>query len=199
MRRHNHGLDSRKKLCENRVPNRSLEIFLVLVVILALSAAFFFRRTGGAEQADAGLPVHARLVYSDTRAWERVEKPLFSRQYRLTGKPDYIVEDETGAMIPIEVKPNRVASQPRASDTMQLMAYGILVEEKFGARPAYGLLKYRDRVFRIEFTDDLRSEFFHVVDDMRAARRAKNVARSHDDPVRCKYCGYRDECDERLA
>lgn len=182
-----------------RVSNHLLEIFLVLVVILALSAAFFLRRTGRAQQAQAGLPVDARVVYSDTGAWERVERPLFSRQYRLTGKPDYIVEDETGALIPVEVKPNRTSPQPRDSDTMQLMAYGILVEEKFGARPAYGLLKYRDRVFRIEFTDELRAEFFQVMDDMRAARRAKNVARSHDDPFRCKYCGYREECEERLA
>ena len=37
---------------------------------------------------------------------------------------------------------------------MQLMAYGILVEQEFGTRPEYGLLKYHDEVFEIEFTDD---------------------------------------------
>lgn len=176
-----------------------MEIFLLLVVILALSAAYYLRRTGRAEQVRAGIPIDARVVYSDTGAWERVEKPLFSRQHRLTGKPDYIVEDETGAMIPIEVKPNRTSPQPRDSDTMQLMAYGILVEEKSGTRPAYGLLKYRDREFRIAFTDELRAQFFEIMNEMRLARRAANVPRSHDDPVRCRYCGYREECDERLV
>ena len=176
-----------------------MEIFLVLIVVVAIIVAFFLRSTGRAEQAQTGLPIDARVVYSDTGAWTHVEKPLFSRRYRLTGKPDYIVQDETGAMIPIEVKPNRTAKQPRHSDTMQLMAYGILVEEKFGKRPAFGLLKYRDEVFQIAFTEELRAEFFEILQAMRAARRAKNVARSHDDPVKCKYCGYRDECEERLV
>lgn len=176
-----------------------MEIFLGLVIILALAAALFLRRTGRAEQAQTGVPINARVVYSDTGAWERVEKPLFSRRYRLTGKPDYIVQDETGAMIPIEVKPNRTAPQPRHSDTLQLMAYGILVEEKFGARLEYGLLKYRDQVFEITFTEELRAELFKVLEEMRAARYADNVPRSHADPLKCKYCGYREECEERLA
>lgn len=176
-----------------------MEILLVLVILVALVTAYFLRQTGRAAQTRAGVPVDARVVYSDTGAWERVEKPLFSRKYRLTGKPDYVVQDEAGAMIPIEVKPNRTAPQPRHSDTMQLMAYGVLVEEKYGARPEYGLLKYRDQVFQIEFTSDLRAEFFEILEEMRAARGATNVPRSHNDATRCKYCGYRDECDERLV
>ncbi len=176
-----------------------MEFVLVLVIVLAVVGAFFLRQRGRAAQAQTGLPIDARVVYSDTGAWQRVEKALFSRRFRLTGKPDYIVQDETGAMIPIEVKPNRTAPQPRHSDTMQLMAYGILVEEKFRVRPAYGLLKYRDEVFQIAFTDELRAEFFEILQEMRAARRAKHVARSHDDPTKCRYCGYRQECDERLT
>jgi len=175
-----------------------LEILLIVIVVIALLAAFFLRQTGRAEQGRAGIPLDARVVYSDTGAWARLEKPLFSRRYQLTGKPDYIVEDETGATIPVEVKPSRTARQPRHSDTMQLMAYGILVEEKFGRRPAYGLLKYRDEVFRIEFTDALRAELFAILEDMRRARRAKNVARSHAEAVKCRYCGYREACEERL-
>lgn len=176
-----------------------MEFILAFVIVVALVGAFWLRRVGRTAQARAGLPIDARVVYSDTGAWARLEKPLFSRRYRLTGKPDYIVEDETGATIPIEVKPNRTASQPRHSDTMQLMAYGVLVEEKFGVRPAYGLLKYRDQVFQIEFTDARREEFFAILDDMRQARRAQNVARSHDDPIKCRYCGYRNACDEKLG
>jgi CRISPR-associated exonuclease Cas4 len=175
-----------------------MEIFLVLVIVGALLAAFFLRRQGRVEQARAGVPIHARVIYSDTGAWTRLEKPLFSRRYRLTGKPDYIAQDETGATIPIEVKPNRTAPQPRHSDTMQLMAYGILVEEKFGARPAYGLLKYRDAVFQIAFTEELRAEFLAILEALRAARRANDVPRSHDDPIKCRYCGYRDACAQRL-
>lgn len=175
-----------------------MEILLAIVLMAALVGAFLLHSIGQKNKVRAGLPVHARVVYSDTGAWSRLEKPLFSQRYRLTGKPDYIVRDETGATIPIEVKPMRGARQPRHSDTMQLMAYGVLIEEKFRARPAYGLLKYRDDVFRIEFTDELREEFFSVLQALKDARRAKNVPRSHDDPIKCKYCGYRDACAERL-
>lgn len=176
----------------------SLEIFLVLVILFALTAAFLLRRSGRAGQLEAGVPLDARVVSSDTGAWQRVERPLFSQRYRLAGKPDYIVEDKAGAIIPIEVKPNRSESQPRQSDTMQLVAYGILVEEKYKARPAYGLLKYRDMLFRIEFTDELRSECLEILQDMRLARGMSGVARSHTDPLICRYCGYRDACEERL-
>lgn len=176
-----------------------MELALIVVVVAALIAAIFLRQRGRTEQEQTGLPIDARVVYSDTSAWRQLEKPLFSQHYRLTGKPDYIVQDESGAMIPIEVKPNRTAKQPRHSDTMQLMAYGILVREKFGTRPEYGLLKYRDEVFQIAFTDELHAEFVQILKEMRAARSAKNVARSHNDAVKCKYCGYREECDESLV
>ncbi len=175
-----------------------VEIFIGLGIVLALAVAFWLWRAGRAAQARAGVPVNARVIYSDTGAWTRLEKPLFARRYRLTGKPDYIVRDETGATIPIEVKPTRRAAQPRPADVMQLMAYGILIEEQFGAPPAYGLLKYRADVFRVEFTDALRAEFFETLREMRAARGARNVARNHADAVKCKYCGYRDACGEAL-
>ncbi|HZQ08199.1 MAG TPA: CRISPR-associated protein Cas4 [Anaerolineae bacterium] len=175
-----------------------MEILLILVVVLALIGAVLLRALGRSERAATGLPIDARLVYSDTGAWRRVDKALFSQRYRLTGKPDYVVADKAGAMIPIEVKPNRTDAQARDSDVMQLMAYGILVEETYGARPEYGLLKYRDQVFQIEFTEELRGEFFAILEEMRAARNAENVHRSHNDPTRCRYCGYRDECEEKL-
>lgn len=175
-----------------------METFLVVFILLAFAAAFFLRRAGRAAQGRAGVPVTARVVYSDTGAWDRVEKPLFSRRYQLTGKPDYIVRDETGAIVPIEVKPARTAAEPRHSDTMQLMAYGILIQESYGTLPAYGLLKYRDRVFEIAFTEELVEECLETTREMRRARRAQNVSRNHADPVRCKYCGYREACEEKL-
>ncbi len=176
-----------------------MELVLALVLVLALLGAFWFRRAGRRMRAETGLPIAARVVYSDTFAWERVEKPLFSRRHRLAGKPDYVVKQESGELIPIEVKPNRRERQPRRSDTMQLMAYGVLVEEQYGTRAGYGLLKYRDEVLRIEFSDELRAEFFSILEEMRAARHAANVARTHEDARRCAACGYRHACDEQLT
>ncbi len=166
---------------------------LVLAVIAALAAWWFGRRL----RIESGLPIQARVVYSDTGAWQKVEKPLFSKRYLLTGKPDYLVQVE-GARIPIEVKPNRVAPEPRLSDTMQLAAYGLLVEETFGEKPAYGLLKYRNAVFRVEFTDALRGQLSELLKEMRRNLSAEDVARSHSEAWRCRMCGYRAECGQAL-
>ncbi|MEW5717649.1 MAG: CRISPR-associated protein Cas4 [Chloroflexota bacterium] len=166
--------------------------FLTLLVALAL---FLSARR---QHAQTGLPYGARIVYADTGAWKKVERPLFSRRYGLTGKPDYIVE-ERGVTIPVEVKPNRVAPAPRESDALQLAAYALLVKENFGATPAYGLLKYRDAVFQIELTDELRARLLDTLAALRRDLNARDVARSHAEPRRCRACGYRDECGQSLA
>ena len=174
-----------------------MAIFFAILFAVILLAAIALWRQSRETRAQTGLPFDAQIVYSDSGAWERVEKPLFSRRYALTGKPDYIVE-ENGATIPIEVKPNRVAPAPYESDVMQLAAYGLLIEETLGAHPAYGLLKYRDVVFQIDFTDELRAELIDLMDAMRRDLDAREVARSHAEAARCHACGYRAECGQDL-
>jgi len=169
-------------------------VFAVLCVVVLLSAIALWLKSRETHAA-TGLPFNAHIVYSDTGAWEKVEKPLFSRRYALTGKPDYIVEDN-GATIPIEVKPNRVAPAPYESDVMQLAAYALLIEESFGVNPPHGLLKYRDAVFQIDFTENLRAQLLDLMDAMRDDWVAQDVSRSHVEPARCRACGYRSECGQ---
>jgi CRISPR-associated exonuclease Cas4 len=145
----------------------------------------------------AGLPLRARIVYSDTGAWKKVERPLFSSRYLLTGKPDYIVDVGDGR-IPIEVKPNREAEEPWIPDVVQLAAYGLLLEETFGAWPPYGLLKYRVPTFRVEFTPELHAQVVEVMREMRSDLTAEDVARSHAEAQRCHACGYRAECGQAI-
>ena len=166
-------------------------VFIIVIVALVLLALARLQRER------TGVPVGARIVYSDSGAWEKVERPLFSRQYGLTGKPDYIIVQD-GAVIPIEVKPNRTAPAPRDSDVMQLAAYALLIEEAYGAAPAYGLLKYRDVVFEIEFTEELERELIALMAAMRRDFGARDVARSHAESRRCHACGYRAECGQIL-
>ncbi len=170
-----------------------LSILLILLLLAALAAWLASRRG----RVSAGIPLAARVVYSDTGGWEQIDKPLYSRRYMLTGKPDYIVKDD-GRLIPIEVKPNRTAPAPLPSDTLQLAAYGLLIEEEYGEHPPYGLLKYRDAVFRVDFGDELRGELLAVLEEMQAGLDAAGAARSHDDPARCRACGYRAQCDQAI-
>lgn len=168
---------------------------LFLFAVVGAVAMFIIARR---QRADTGLPIGARVVYADTGAWEKIEQPLFSRRYGLAGKPDYIVEQK-GAIIPVEVKPNRRTSSPRESDVMQLAAYGLLIEETLGkdrTAPTYGLLKYRDAVFQVDFTDELRARLLDLMEQMRDDLDVRDVPPSHDEPARCHACGYRVKCGQ---
>lgn len=172
-------------------------LFGILFLILLIAAIVLWFKSR-AQRAATGLPFNARIVYTDTGAWSKVEQPLFARRYALTGKPDYIVEDK-GATIPVEVKPNRTAPTPYESDVMQLAAYGLLIAETSGASPKYGLIKYRNAVFQIDFTNELRAQLLDQLQAMRADIHARDVPRHHAEPQRCRACGYRDECGQALT
>lgn len=168
---------------------------LLLALALALFAAgllWYSRR----KLVRSGMP-SGRLVYSDTGAWERCKRPLFSARYRLAGKPDYLLA-EGQRMIPVEVKPRRQAARPYDSDVLQLAAYCLLVEEAYGSRPRYGLLKYRSGVYSVEYTDALRERVIATIEQMRGQFGRRSPRPNHDDARRCQACGYRTSCESTL-
>jgi CRISPR-associated exonuclease Cas4 len=136
--------------------------------------------------------------YVDTGAWDRCERSLFSHQHRLTGRPDYLVQRKSG-VIPAEVKSGHAPSQPYKAHVLQLAAYCLLVEDQEGQAPPYGILKYVDRAFEIEYTRGLRAELLDTLDAIRQDLRSDAVDRSHSEVARCRGCGYRDRCDQRLV
>jgi len=148
-------------------------------------------------RARSGLP-QGRVIYTDTGGWGRLERPLFSRQFLLTGKPDYLVADGAD-VIPVEIKSRRAPTQPYPSHILQLAAYCLLVEECYGRRPAYGIVKYADRAFEVDYTPTLEEELLATLEDMRTDLAAGDAPRSHDEPRRCRACGYRQRCDQQLA
>jgi CRISPR-associated exonuclease Cas4 len=161
---------------------------LVLVLsVLALGWSFRLTRRHG-------LP-GGRVVYSDTGAEERPARALYSPRYDLTGKPDYLVNTREG-VVPVEVKPERDHPEPHESHLLQVLAYCLLLEDADGKRPPYGLLRYRNDTFKVDYNDDTRSYLLGVIEEMREARTHEEVHRSHEQPGRCRGCAYRDVCDE---
>jgi CRISPR-associated exonuclease Cas4 len=166
----------------------------ILLLLLALLLWLLARRT----QRASGLPI-GRVVYTDTGGWGRLERPLFSSDLQLTGKPDYLVQDR-GAYIPVEVKSGRApADGPYPAHIYQLAAYCALVAEAYGRPPTHGLIKYADKVFAVDYTSTLEAELLDLLDSLRADAEADDVARSHASAARCRACGFRDVCDESLA
>ena len=171
-----------------------LLIAALVLIILGLMALWQGRRI----QVEAGLPA-GRVVYADTSAWRATNKPLFSEYYRLAGKPDYLVRHGR-QLIPIEIKSSRAPpAGPRRSHILQLAAYCLLIEENYSQRPKYGIVKYADRMFEIDYTDQVRSAVLQTLDAMRHELSNGAARRSHHDAARCAHCGYRHACDESLV
>jgi len=168
---------------------QALAIAILALSLAALAAALWLRQR-------SGLP-WAPVVADDVSAGRALQRPLYSRRHGLTGKPDYLIE-RRGAPIPVEVKPGRRADRPYDSDLMQLAAYCLLVEETAGAAPPYGLLRYAERTFRLDYTPAVRTALLDILDEMRDLLDADDAARSHEDRRRCAGCGFVEICEDAL-
>lgn len=165
--------------------------------LLLLLFAFILFIISGMQRRASGLP-GGRVIYSDTRAWGKVEKPFYDRTLSLTGMPDYLVE-QNGRIIPVEVKTGRAPKAPYDSHIFQLAAYCLLVHRATGRRPPHGIIHYPGRDFAVDYTPDLENALLDLIADMRIDERRAEVQRSHEDEQRCRGCGFRQVCDQKLA
>ncbi len=164
--------------------------------LILLGLGWLARRRAARLRQESGLPT-GRLIYADNAHWQATTQPFYSAQYRLAGKPDYLVKTTRG-VIPVEVKSAAAPPVPYLGHLLQLAAYGLLVEETTGHAPPHGLLKYADALYEVDFTPELRRELLTTLDEMRQARLALTVPRNHQQPGKCAACGYRHACDEAI-
>ena len=187
-------------------------IWLISLLCVLILGALLLRRVAQWEARRAALPA-GDLLYSDTgRPVGRMapvtvnlqglkqEKPLISPTFALVGRPDYIIETDDG-IIPIEVKSSACPANGRPYDShvAQVSAYCLLVEDALKTQVPYGIIRYRDCELRIDYTDEMRAEVIALLDEIRAARLADEVHRSHDEARRCAGCCMREICEESLA
>lgn len=168
--------------------------FLTLGLILL---AIYFLWQSNRQRKATGLP-GGRVIYTDTRGWNKLEKPLFYAPLNLTGKPDYLIE-KNGQIIPVEVKSGRAPDAPYDSHIYQLAAYCLLVEKTYAKRPPYGVIHYEGKDFAVDYTRELEESLLALLAEMKRDGAKKEVHRSHEQVSRCKRCGFRDVCDERAG
>jgi CRISPR-associated exonuclease Cas4 len=170
----------------------------MLYIIFALFIfAFIFFLQSNRQRKAAGLP-GGRLIYTDTRGWGKLEKPLFYSALELTGKPDYLIE-KNGQIIPVEVKSGRAPEAPYDSHIYQLAAYCLLVEKTYRKRPPYGIIHYNNRDFALDYTRELEESLLDLLADMKRDEHKHDVPRSHQQAARCAKCGFRKVCDQKLV
>jgi CRISPR-associated exonuclease Cas4 len=165
--------------------------------LLLLLVALLLLLVSGAQRRAAGLP-GGRVVYTDTRAWGKVEKPLFDAELGLTGKPDYLIEKDD-KFIPVEVKTGRTPEAPYDAHIFQMAVYCRLVEKTYDKRPAHGIIHYPNRDFAVDYTPKLESALLDLLAEIRKDEGRREVHRSHEQEHRCRGCGFRQICNENLT
>ena len=164
------------------------------ILLLLLSMLLFW--LSARQRGSTGLP-GGRIIYTDTRGWGKLEKPLYDATLGLTGKPDYLVERDD-EIIPVEVKSGRAPEAPYDSHIFQLAAYCLLVDRSYQKRPPYGIIHYSNRDFSVEYTRELESALLELLATMRRSGMRREVPRSHSEQQRCIRCGFRGSCDQKL-
>ena len=167
------------------------------LLLLAIVSLLLARRS----RAATGLPT-GRLISSDTTRWRPVDKPLFSKEHRLTGRPDYVMQQRRD-FIPVEVKSGQAPPNgPYIAHILQLAAYCLLIEETYQRRPPYGIILYTDdadQPFAVDYTPALENKLLSSIDDMREALARGEASRNHNQKARCYACGYRSSCQQSLT
>ena len=170
----------------------TVTVGLAMLALICFFLAALLRRRGGLPDRD--------VVYQDVGGAE--VQTLVSRRYGLSGKPDYLMEDdEEEGLIPVEVKGINAPRNgvPYRSHLMQLAVYFVLVEDVLRQPAPYGLIRYRDQTLEIDNTDELREELFDLIGGMREVMASGHADRSHNQPRRCAGCSVAHACDQRLA
>jgi CRISPR-associated exonuclease Cas4 len=159
--------------------------------ILLLGLSRYLRRRSGLPAGD--------VIYEDASGLG--QELLHSERLNICGKPDYLLKDRSGNLIPVEVKSGYApgGDEPYDSHLMQLAAYLLLVEDALDCVPPHGFVRYRDRTLQVDNTDELRERLFDVIDQMRALLMHGRAHRSHNHPMRCARCSMAHICDERLG
>jgi CRISPR-associated exonuclease Cas4 len=164
--------------------------------LLLLAAVLWLWSRSAQEQS--GLPAGS-VIYTDSGTWFHNEESLYAADVKLVGRPDYLVEEPDGTIVPVEVKSRPAPTTPYEGHILQLAAYCYLVTVNYGKRPSYGILQYRDRAFAIDFTNELEEDLLDMLAEMRSDMFAEEVDRDHNDWRRCARCGVRGDCYQRLA
>ena len=171
-------------------------VTLAFLVAFAFVLALLVWAQAGRKIARSGIP-EGRLLFQDADR-RQLYRPLVSLRYGLTGKPDYLVETAEG-LVPVEIKSrDSVRARPYASEIAQLTAYCVLVEDATGGAPPYAIIQYANRSCRIPYTRQAREGVLQVIEEMHSAQQSQSVHRSHAQPGRCRACGFREDCEERI-
>lgn len=177
-------------------PSSPGQFLLLAGIVIVFLTGLFLLWQGARQRRATGLP-SGRVIYDDSRARIKVERPLYDSTLGLTGKPDYVIK-QGQTLIPVEIKSGYAPPRPYESHIYQLAAYCLLIQRATGSRPSTGIIQYRNRSFEVDYTPEIEKEIMDLLEEIRYQEKRGEAGRSHDDPGRCARCGFRSLCEQRL-
>jgi CRISPR-associated exonuclease Cas4 len=143
------------------------------------------------KQRELGLP-QGELVYQDA---DGQGEPLTSRAYPLVGKPDYVVKLPDGRPVPVELKLNVTdVSAPFSNHVVQVAAYCLILEEYFEHPPTYGIVRYADCEFTIDYTPALRKKVIRLLGIMQKCSQQQPPPLANQKAAKCRACDFKPIC-----
>jgi CRISPR-associated exonuclease Cas4 len=137
--------------------------------------------------------VLALALFKASGPLAETEPLLVDETHKLRGRPDYLLRHKKG-LIPVELKPLRTSKVLYESDRLQIATYLMLVRTA-----PYGIVRYKETTFRVYLTKELEARCLAVAEQVRAARRATVVHRTHNVPAKCRACAHQAACGESLV
>jgi len=178
--------------------DQSIIFIILLVALLLLAIGAILLAASSRFGRKSGMP-RGEVIYEDASG--RGQEQFVSKRLLMAGKPDYLMKDRNGDLIPVEVKSSNAprAGRPYESHLMQLAAYFLLLEDVLQRPVPYGLIRYRNRTLRVANTNELRARLMDVIAQMRRLMTRDVARRNHNRPQRCSRCSVAHACDERLV
>jgi CRISPR-associated exonuclease Cas4 len=170
----------------------ALLLFALAIIILLRNERIYQQRRLIAERHHAlGLPT-GELVYEDADGQGTL---LFSDQYPLVGKPDYVVKLDDQRLIPVELKlSTHNTTTPYSNHILQLAAYCLILEDYAERPPTHGILRYADREFTIDYTPALRKKVIRLLEEMARCNEQQAPPLQKQRPAKCHSCTFQSIC-----
>ncbi|MBV9688262.1 MAG: Dna2/Cas4 domain-containing protein [Ktedonobacteraceae bacterium] len=170
----------------------ALLLIAVAFLLLLLNERRYQRSRLIAERHRAlGLPT-GELVYEDA---DGRGETLYSSEYSLVGKPDYIVQLSDGRPVPIEIKPNvQNATAPYPNHAVQIAAYCLILEDYFEQPPTHGILRYADCEFTVDYTPALRKKVIRLLNEMASYTEQRPPPLTKQRAAKCRACAFQPIC-----
>lgn len=124
---------------------------------------------------------------------------LVSLKFGITGKPDLILA-HNGYPIPVITKQGQAPKSPHDSHVAQILVHCLLIEETTQTAPPYGVIRYDNRTFEVDYDDQMYEMLLDLLEEMHhdRAEGIDLLPRSHRKERRCAGCRHRKKCDEKL-